>query len=149
MLVSHQYKFIYTKTMKTAGTSVEVYFEKYCCNPAKYKMCHSRPEEETNFGIIGARGKTISAESKWWNHMPAQQIKNQLGNDVWNNYFKFCVIRNPFDRLVSEFYFRIFQYQNNEKFKLYHDFKELYQSGLSEVIFFSRMDKNARIYRRK
>jgi hypothetical protein len=24
---------------------------------------------------------------------------------MWNSYFKFCVVRNPFDKLVSAFYF--------------------------------------------
>ena len=30
MLISHPKRFIYTKTVKTAGTSVEVYFEPWC-----------------------------------------------------------------------------------------------------------------------
>ena len=30
MLVSHQKKFIFTKTKKTEGTSVESFFEPYC-----------------------------------------------------------------------------------------------------------------------
>ena len=36
MLVSHARKFIYTKTLKTAGTSVEVFLEPYCRPPAKW-----------------------------------------------------------------------------------------------------------------
>lgn len=35
--------------------------------------------------------------------MPAADIKAQLGEDVWNDYFKFCVVRNPFDKCVSAF----------------------------------------------
>lgn len=31
MLVSHRYKFIYTKTVKTASTSVESFFERFVC----------------------------------------------------------------------------------------------------------------------
>ena len=30
MLVSHSKKFIFLKTMKTAGASVEIYLERYC-----------------------------------------------------------------------------------------------------------------------
>lgn len=30
MLISHRKRFIFTKTAKTAGTSVESYFEQYC-----------------------------------------------------------------------------------------------------------------------
>jgi hypothetical protein len=38
MLVSHQRKFIYTKTVKTAGSSVESYFEPYCISPEEYPL---------------------------------------------------------------------------------------------------------------
>jgi chondroitin 4-sulfotransferase 11 len=34
-------------------------------------------------------------------HLTAKQIKFRLGNDIFNNYFKFSVIRNPYERLVS------------------------------------------------
>jgi hypothetical protein len=58
---------------------------------------------EDAFGIIGYRG-TDARGSRWWNHMPASQVKAQLEPDVWDSYFKFCVIRNPFDKLVSAFH---------------------------------------------
>ena len=38
--------------------------------------------------------------------MPAIEIRNKIGNETWDSYFKFCVIRNPFDRMVSAFYFQ-------------------------------------------
>lgn len=37
--------------------------------------------------------------------MPAKQIKKNLGDEIWSSYFKFCVIRNPYDKVISEFYF--------------------------------------------
>jgi hypothetical protein len=37
--------------------------------------------------------------------MPASEIKEKIGDSVWDSYFKFCVIRNPYDKLVSAFYF--------------------------------------------
>lgn len=46
---------------------------------------------------------------KWWNHMPASQIKSLIGDDIWNQYFKFCVIRNPYDRVVSFFFWEMRQ----------------------------------------
>jgi hypothetical protein len=103
MLISHRKKFIYTKTVKTAGTSVEVFFEKWCLPPGKWKLQHARPAYRGKTGIIGGRGEHVSLP--WYNHMPASHIKNQISEDVWNNYFKFCVIRNPFDKAVSAFYF--------------------------------------------
>jgi hypothetical protein len=36
--------------------------------------------------------------------MTAKEIKNQLSQDIWDSYFKFCTVRNPFGKVVSEFY---------------------------------------------
>ena len=42
----------------------------------------------------------------FYNHMPASRICELLGEDIWNSYFKFCTVRNPFDKVVSWFWFR-------------------------------------------
>jgi len=105
MLISHRKKFIYTKTVKTAGTSVESYFEKYCMPEGEWEFSHHRDQYVSDTGIIGARGPDAGG-SEWFNHMPAADIRDRVGRDVWDNYFKFCVIRNPFDKLVSMFFFR-------------------------------------------
>lgn len=106
MLVSHLYNFIFTKTSKTAGTSVEVYFEPYCLHEqmrsdrSGHEMCVSEA------GIIGQRGDG-AFQKKWYNHMPARRIKHQLGHEAWDKYYKFTTIRNPFDKVVSAFHFEI------------------------------------------
>lgn len=106
MLLSHTKKFIYLKTVKTAGTSVEAYFEPYCLPPGTPVRGDVRPESVTEFGIVGGRGKNVKKEEgHWWNHMPAKIIKERLDASIWRQYFKFCVIRNPFDKVVSAFFF--------------------------------------------
>jgi len=107
MLVSHQKKFIYTKTVKTAGTSVEVYFEKYCLKDGEWFFSHAREEYQSETGIIGFRGtmkNRISDPPIWYNHIPAFKIKDYLGDTIWDDYFKFCVIRNPFEKVLSFFF---------------------------------------------
>jgi hypothetical protein len=37
--------------------------------------------------------------------MPAALIRERLGGKIWEDYFKFCVIRNPYDKVLSAFYF--------------------------------------------
>ena len=37
--------------------------------------------------------------------MPARMIRRRLGEDTWRSYFKLCVIRNPFEKAISGFYF--------------------------------------------
>jgi hypothetical protein len=108
MLVSHLYKFIYTKTAKTAGTSVELFFEPFCVDPSApktKKMHHRGSERVTDAGIIGFRGGQPPPDCVWWHHMSAAEIKRLLGEEIWNSYFKFCAVRNPYDKAISLFYF--------------------------------------------
>ena len=113
MLLSHVHRFIYTKTLKTAGTSVEIYFEDACI-PVGTTMIHSHHVTEmvTSAGIIGYRGPDQSGRT-WYNHMPATEIRTLAGHRVWNEYFKFCVVRNPFDKLVSLWWFNVNKNQEN------------------------------------
>jgi hypothetical protein len=105
MLISHRHRFIYTKTFKTAGTSVESYFEPLCMAPGEWVLSHERTQTVSEHGVIGFRGADQPPDVQWWNHMPAALIRERAGDDVWRNYFKFCVVRNPFDRAISAFYF--------------------------------------------
>lgn len=102
MLVSHRKRFVYTKTVKTAGTSVESFFEPHCMADGEWQRTHARPEYVSESGIIGYRGNDARG-ARWWNHMPAARIREQLGRDAWDSYFKFCVVRNPYEKLVSGF----------------------------------------------
>lgn len=104
MLISHRYRFIYTKTSKTASTSVESYFEPFCMPEGHWQQSHSRETSETEAGVVGYRGDNTH-EQKWHGHMPAAQIHAQVPSEVWDNYFKFCIVRDPFDKAVSAFHF--------------------------------------------
>lgn len=102
MLVSHRKKFIFTKTEKTAGTSVESYFEKYCMPEGEWRESHYRSEYISETGIIGFRGEHEQGAT-YYNHMPAALIREQIGADLWERYFKFTVIRNPYEKMISQF----------------------------------------------
>lgn len=105
MLVSHTHKFIYIKSIKTAGTSTEIYLEPYCI--PNITESHGREMIQTEEGIIGTRMNQARAEkSEFYNHMPPEIIKNKIGNDVFNSYTKIINTRNPFDIMVSHYFFK-------------------------------------------
>ncbi|MBU3751200.1 MAG: sulfotransferase family protein [Mycobacterium sp.] len=111
MLVSHRHRFIYTKTAKTGGTSVESFFERFCMPDGAWTQLHGRDEYVSEHGIIGYRGSEPPYGTTWWNHMPASRIKAEVGAAVWDSYFKFCVVRNPFEKCISAFCFQGGDYQ--------------------------------------
>jgi len=111
MLISHRKKFIYIKTVKTASTSVEAYFEPWARTEdydyTDKKNNRQRADADiTEAGIVGRRGQGKSCPEGWHSHLKARIIKEKIGNEIWNSYFKFCVIRNPYDRAVSKFNFQ-------------------------------------------
>lgn len=105
VLVSHHYKFIYIKNKKVAGSSIESYFGKFCIDPKKeYHYNDSIEQHIDSFGIIGSRGSGYRSNDKWINHKSARDIKRDLGDAKFNQYLKFCVVRNPYDKMVSKYH---------------------------------------------
>jgi hypothetical protein len=110
MLISHSKKFIFLKTIKTAGTTVEIFFEELC---RPYGMKYVEGSAGTSAvvsmeGIVGARGESVKNE-KYYNHQTAKEIREEFGADIWNDYFKFSIVRNPYDELISRFWFLLDQ----------------------------------------
>jgi hypothetical protein len=114
MLISHRKKFIFTKTVKTASTSVEAFFEKYCMRENEWQLSHERAEYVSEAGIIGVRLPKSGNEgtSGWYNHMPAKLIREKIGNSIWEDYLKFTTIRNPFQKVLSFFFYRCVRKMN-------------------------------------
>jgi hypothetical protein len=108
MLISHDKKFIFLKTKKTAGTSVEIFFQEYCLPPKMVGMTeangdHTRTDAiVSEHGVVGYRGKRHPSK-KLFNHMSAFEVR-AYDPKAFEAYFKFTNIRNPFDKVVSFFW---------------------------------------------
>lgn len=105
-LVSHRHRFIFLRTHKTASTSVEAALEPLCLPPGADVGEHYRDMEITEAGIVGARGGAYQ-DREWTAHMGALRIRRKLGREIWRQYTKIAVVRNPYDRMVSMFWWRL------------------------------------------
>ena len=140
VLISHEKKFIYIKNYKVGGTSCEVFFQKYC--GLNNDSSEYISETITENGIIGLRG--ISNQNTIWkHHMTALEIKKNIGNKIFNNYFKFCVIRNPWDRIVSAYYWNI------HKTKKFIDFERFIELNCTSQINYKSPDEKIFIVNKK
>jgi hypothetical protein len=123
MIISHKHKFIFIKTNKTAGTSIEIALSKYC-GPNDIITPISREDEKTrrNLGYIGPQNyelpisqydardiiKMTPKEKKkphYYHHISAKEVIALIGKDTWDSYYTFCFERNPWDRIISQYYF--------------------------------------------
>lgn len=113
VLVCRDPKFIFLKTTKTGGTSIEMVLERFCLPPGteirERRRAHVGPE-----GIVGERNRRglelrrrLPWPRPWYNHMPASELRRRIDPELWNAAVKVAPVRNPFRRTVS-----IFHWQN-------------------------------------
>ena len=114
VLVCHEHRFVYLKTTKTAGTSAEMVLQPLCEEPG-LELTHEVETRVSKYGVVGARGPDVLRTKPkwqfwrkypWYNHMPAREVRSNLGAKTFDAYSKIAAVRNPFDRAVSDFHFK-------------------------------------------
>ena len=80
-MINHKRKLVCLHIEKCGGTSLDKVMREHCNFPLKpYSRIHWRLRHHVK---------------KWWPHR----------RDILNDYFKFCVVRNPWDRLLSQYFY--------------------------------------------
>ena len=124
MIISHKHQFIFLKTSKTAGTSIEIALSKFCgpddiITPVSaedekmraelgYRGAQNYLSTDWGGGVRGVLGKLMGKDQPraYYNHIKGRKVKPLIGAEAWNSYYKFCFVRNPWDRVVSQYYWR-------------------------------------------
>ena len=81
MIISHKHKFIFICNGKMGTSSIEA------------ALGAEQEGEEYEIGVSGLYHKK---------HVPPAVVRAQLGPEVWDRYFTFCFVRNPWDWFVSQ-----------------------------------------------
>lgn len=106
-MIDYTYKFIYTRVAKTGSTSLL-----------------NKLYDKTEYKDLNLHKLDVS---KYWNgdtnHYPLYITKKIVKIENFKKYFKFAFVRNPFDRIVSAFFYDTQFHNLDMKFKdfLYSD----------------------------
>lgn len=97
MIISHKYKYIFIRPFKTAGSSIEKYLIDYAF------------DSETDVKSL-KKGEGP--------HITAQKIKNNMNPDDWDSYLKISTERNPWDKIISWFFWDryVTDYKKNKQY---------------------------------
>jgi hypothetical protein len=90
-MICYRNNLIYLHIPKTAGTSIEkIFFPDYVF------------DESPNYEIANGWDETYG----WLNHLTYSELKTLLPNLNTSQYSIFATVRNPWDKLVSEFFWK-------------------------------------------
>jgi len=106
VIISHEHRFIFMKTLKTAGTSVEIELSRVC---GPHDVITPLPDDDERLRAErGGRGPqhftSPPLRERVHEHIRASKVRPIIGREVWDAYVKLAIERNPWDAVVSLFY---------------------------------------------
>ena len=120
MILSHRHRFIFIKTTKTAGTSLEIALSRHCgpedvITPVYPDSDERLRRDHGGRGPQNWRGPFLPVTRgdlaeplyqrrpprRFWNHMPAATVRARTDARTWATYTKFAVSRHPLEVMAS------------------------------------------------
>jgi len=109
MPINKKFNIIFVHIPKAAGTSVEKVLdmsskENFFSMHASLGKLKRKHTNELNFNFFTEQEKA-ECEAKNLQHFSIKELKKLLDPEFFNSAFKFSVIRNPYHRIVSEYFY--------------------------------------------
>lgn len=127
MIISHKYRFIFLKTRKTAGTSIELWLSQHCADsdivtPVEPEEAGHVPRNHQGIfdplrelaqslyspdKVVHSARRTLGdlvRRRRFYNHIPGRLVQARILSRIWRSYWKWCVERAPGEKIISDFY---------------------------------------------
>jgi len=102
-MISHSKKFIFVHPHRTGGSSIDMSLKRYSMHPVRYRQ---------RYGV---------SDHKFKHDRIPDFIENELiTKEQYKDYYKFCSVRNPWDRAISWYFWRIKLHKDPYVNKLNH-----------------------------
>lgn len=111
MLVSHTHKFVFIHIYKTAGTSIAKALAPYNVSRHKQRTARLLKRFDAPFPMAWDAGLSVE-------HKTARAAREQLGPEIYDDFFSFSFVRNPWDWQVS-IYHHVLRNKNHRQHKLF------------------------------
>jgi hypothetical protein len=121
MIISHKHRYIFVKTQKTGGTSVEISLSRFAGvrdvvtplfedDEALRRSCGGIGPQNVDVPVWRWRRQQLAQfrhrrPARYYNHMPAIDIRRSFPF-AWRDYLTFTIERNPWDLVISSFYWK-------------------------------------------
>ena len=101
MQVSHKHKFLFIHIPKTAGISIASTLDPYSDHPRDKLLNRLLSKIDINVNWVGP----TLALKYGRGHSTARQMKIMFPRSVFEQYYKFAFVRNPWDLMVSYYHY--------------------------------------------
>ncbi|MCD0486918.1 sulfotransferase family protein [Pedobacter sp. MC2016-14] len=96
MIISHKHKFIFFAIPKTGTHSIRFALRPFL-DVGDEEHVHLFKQSKLSVPQFKDRAD---------GHLSVEEIRPFISDQIWNSYFKFCFVRNPWDRFVSTVFYR-------------------------------------------